>query len=194
MPDGRADRLQPQPAVQRQPLDNAGNEQVRIAVIERMLVERPHQPEEDGAVAPAGLDREEADFERARAGARQQCSVREAIGHGERGLIVPAHHADELAIAENDEVGVLVMEFIDEQAGAGIGVLGDFRNERAVVQPVDLLELIIGVGAFKEVRSDAYHPSASGANAREGGRSDVGTPAQLPGGRGLRAKGLLKSY
>src|SRR5947209_13680120 len=69
-----------------------------------------------------------------------------------------ADHADDAAFADDDEVSVLVVELVDESAGAGIGILGDFVDEGSEVESMDLLKFLASLGAFENVGTDTQHP------------------------------------
>jgi hypothetical protein len=67
--------------------------------------------------------------------------VGELLVEGEGAVEMDRDHADDVTGLDADEVFVAVMKAIDQHA-VGIGVmLGDFLDERAVVQAVNLLEL-----------------------------------------------------
>ena len=51
-----------------------------------------------------------------------------------------------------------MVKLVDEPAGAGVGMLGDLADERAVVQRVNLVELVVGLGALEDVTTDLQHP------------------------------------
>src|SRR5262249_22198886 len=79
-------------------------------------------------------------------------------GDGERRLVVGADHADQAAVAQDDQVLVLGVELIDQNAGAGVRVLRDLADERLVVEAVDLLELLPRFRTLEDVVTDFQHP------------------------------------
>src|SRR5262249_50753695 len=98
------------------------------------------------------------DLEGADVGALEDGWVGQAVGDGEGGLAVDADHADDLTVLDGDEVDVLVVELVNEPAVTDVGILGQLADERAVVQRVDLLELVDGLGALENVPTDSQHP------------------------------------
>ena len=87
---------------------------------------------------------------------------------GEASIAINLTHAN---IAPIYEFGVenknffLVMEFIDEDAGASVGVLRNFAHERLVVEPMNLLEFVLGLGTLEDVASDLQHSSTTSDGA-----------------------------
>src|SRR5207247_825953 len=104
--------------------------------------------------------------------------IRQAIGHGKRRLIVGADHAHHALVPEHDEVNILMVEFVDESAGAGGLVLRDFVDEGTVIETMHLLEFLFRFGSFKMVRTDAQH-SWTTSDGAFGGRPKQGRARTL---------------
>ena len=98
-----------------------------------------------------------------------------------------AEHADDLAVADADEVDVLVVELIDQQAVAGALVLLDFIDEGAVVEPVNLLDLVRRFRPLEDEWTDLDHPALPPAPRRR--PPSPGDPqARVPAGHGSRPR------
>src|SRR5262249_45020814 len=100
-------------------------------------------------------DGEEADLERSGAWSGQDAGFAQAGGNGKRRLVVAADHADDAAVADDDEVSVLMVELVDEPAVARVGGLGDFADKGPVIETVDLFEFGRGFRSLEDVRSNA---------------------------------------
>ncbi len=70
-------------------------------------------------------------------------------------LVVEADHPDDTLSAFSDEIGVLVMEAIDERFTARIRMPVDFVNESLAIENVDLVKLFFLIRHFEEITPEA---------------------------------------
>src|SRR5262249_15240557 len=96
--------------------------------------------------------------------------------HGEGGLAMDADHANDAAIAEGNEVDILVVELVDQSAGPVVGELADLADKRPVIEAVHLFKLFVRFCAFKNVTADSQHsgqpPTVRGMRAAGGSAAD----------------------
>ena len=70
-------------------------------------------------------------------------------------LVVQTDHPDDALTAFSDEIGVLVMEAIDERLTARIRMLVDFVNKSLAIENVDLAKLFFLIRHFEEITPEA---------------------------------------
>ena len=70
-------------------------------------------------------------------------------------LVVEADHPHDTLSAFSNEVGVLVMEAIDELLTARIRMLVDFVNKGPAIENVDLAKLFFLIRHFEEITPEA---------------------------------------
>jgi hypothetical protein len=76
-------------------------------------------------------------------------------------LIVERNHANHLLCGQSDQVQILVMKFVNQQArGPGL-MLRQFARENGVIQPKNLLKFLFSFGLFKVIANPHYKPANS---------------------------------
>ncbi len=167
--DRRAQRAESEPLIQLEPPFDPRDQQMRVAMLLGIGIERPDEAEKERVVPLARLDGQQAHFQRPRAGLAQDRRVGQAIGDGKRRLVVGADHAHDFIIADDDQINVLVVEFVDQGAGPCRWMLRDFVDECAVIETVNLLEFLFRFRPFEKVWTDAQH-SGTTSDGAFGGR------------------------
>ena len=121
----------------------AGHDHVVVAAFLAVAGHHGQQAGEDTSAAHVGAHRQQADLADAGALGLGQVGLEAAqlFVQGEGPAVADADHADEVMIPAADEVGVLVVEAVNEDAGVVGGMLGHLLDERGVVQLEDFVEL-----------------------------------------------------
>ena len=129
----------------------AGHYYVVVAAVAAVAGHHSEQAGEHAGAAQVGAHGQEADFAEAGAFGLGQVGfqVAQLFVQGEGAAVADADHSHEFGAAPADEVGIFVVEAVDEDAGFVGGMLGDFLDEGGVVEAVDVLELPVLVGLFE---------------------------------------------
>ena len=146
----------------------AGHDYVVVSAFLAVAGHHGQQAGEDPGAAHIGAHRQQADLADAGAlGLGQVClEAAQLFVQGEGAAVTHADHADEFLFPTADEIGVLVVEAVNEHTGIVGGMLGDLLDEGGVVQLEDffelpglicLLELQHGSAVATAVRGELIH-------------------------------------
>ena len=129
--------------VQRLLRNSAGHDHVVVAAFLAVAGHHGQQAGEDPGAAHVGAHRQQADLADAGALRLGQVILQAAqlFVQGKGPAVADADHADQVLFPSADEVGVLVVEAVNEDAGVVGGVLGDLLDEGGIVQLEDFFKL-----------------------------------------------------
>nr|WP_192881170.1 hypothetical protein [Ereboglobus luteus] len=120
-----------------------GNDADVVAVVEAVAHGVLEELWEDDGFARIGLDGEQAHFAGGTAGGQVCVEIGELAVDGKGARAANGEHSHEAAILQANDVGVFSVKTIHEALVGVRGVLGDFLDEGAVIEAVDLLNFPI---------------------------------------------------
>src|SRR5262249_52988401 len=131
-----------------------------------IFIQRPDQAKEHGAVSLFRFDGEQANFQRPRSLTLKDAWLAQALSDGKGRLVVGTDHAHHTAVAEHNQVSVLAVKLVDQDAVARVGMLRNLADEGTVIETMYLFKFLTRFRSFENVLANSQHSWTTSEGAR----------------------------